>query len=66
MSKFTSKASSLASRFDNEDEIVEEAISIQTKWDEKANTFSKNTQIDSNTVLSEPITSEEYYKSKDW
>lgn len=61
MNKYMSKVSSLASRFENEDAIISEA---QYKWDEKTNTFSKNTQIDENTVMSEPISSEEYYKNK--
>lgn len=63
MNRFLAKAHILAQRFDNEDEIMEQA---QYKWNEANHTFSKDIQIDENTVSSEPITAEEYYKNSEF
>jgi len=64
----------LAHSTDNEEQVIKEALEkfkreyplfVEYKWDEKSNTFYKNTQLE-NGFISEPITAEEYYKNQDW
>ena len=55
----------LAHDTENQDEVIKEAVEkFEREFLPFKETYTRDTQLDENTFLSEPITSEEHYKSK--